>query len=101
MEISTAVIQLAALAQETRLKIFRLLVEAGADGMNAGDICHQLDIPASTLSFHLKDLTRAGMLNAEKHGRVVIYQANFKVMNSLLNFLQRNCCRRMKGGKCC
>ena len=100
MEMTEAVESLAALAQESRLAVFRLLIEAGPAGMMAGEISEELAIPASTLSFHLKDLSQAGLLQSERHGRSIIYQANYSAMNDLLKFLQKNCCRRSNGKYC-
>jgi len=94
MEILNAVNLLGALAQESRLSVFRLLVEAGPQGMSAGEISAELDIPASTLSFHLKDLNHAGLLDSERQGRSIIYRANYAAMNDLLKFMQHNCCKR-------
>lgn len=98
MEISSAVNLLGALAQESRLSVFRLLVEAGPQGLSAGEISEELGIPASTLSFHLKDLNHAGLLDSERQGRSIIYRANYAAMNDLLQFMQHNCCQR-SGGK--
>ncbi|HEX6792506.1 MAG TPA: metalloregulator ArsR/SmtB family transcription factor [Casimicrobiaceae bacterium] len=88
-----AVGALAALAQETRLALFRLLVEAGPDGMPAGVIAERLGVAAPTLSFHLKEVTHAGLIRARQHGRYVIYSADFDAMNALLAYLTENCCR--------
>mgnify|MGYP001404431045 CR=1 FL=1 len=92
METNTAVLLLSALAQETRLSVFRLLVEQGPDGMPAGQIAEQLGISPATLSFHLKELTHAGLTLSRQEGRYVIYSANFKAMDGLLSFLTENCC---------
>ena len=92
MKTSTAVPLLAALAQETRLSVFRLLVEQGPDGLPAGQIAEQLGISPATLSFHLKELTYAGLTQSRQDGRYVIYSANFKTMDGLLSFLTQNCC---------
>jgi DNA-binding transcriptional ArsR family regulator len=100
MEISNAVTKLAALAQETRLSIFRLLVEAGPAGLPAGDLSNELGIPPPTLSFHLKDLSHAGLINSIRDGRSIYYSANFTAVNDLLDYLKQNCCRRSKGGRC-
>ena len=93
METKTAVNALAALAQDTRLAIYRLLVEAGPAGVPAGGIAARLDIAAPTLSFHLKELTHAGLIEAEPQGRFVVYRADFGTMNALVGFLTDNCCR--------
>lgn len=97
METKFAVAALAALAQDTRLAIFRLLVEAGPPGVPAGGIAAQLGIAAPTLSFHLKELARAGLVGAEAQGRFVVYRADFDAINSLVGFLTENCCRASGG----
>lgn len=97
MESKTAILALGALAQESRLAIFRLLVQAGDEGLAAGRIAETLGVAASSLSFHLKELTHAGLLSSRQEGRFVIYSANFEVMNQLLGYLTENCC----GGKPC
>lgn len=88
---------LAALAQESRLAVFRLLVQAGPEGLAASHIAKQLGIAPSSLSFHLKELTHAGLISASPAGRFVIYSANFSTMNAVLAFLTENCC----GGNPC
>ena len=97
MEMTQAVQALSALAQGSRLSIFRLLVQAGPDGMAAGSIGEKLELPAATLSFHLAGLTRAGLADSRQDGRFVIYSANFESMNRLVGYLTENCC----GGKSC
>lgn len=92
MKSKDAITALAALAQESRLAVFRLLVQAGPAGMPATRIAERLDIPPSSLSFHLKELTHAGMVDQKKEGRSLIYSANFQTMNGLLDFLTENCC---------
>jgi DNA-binding transcriptional ArsR family regulator len=92
METKNALTALAALAQESRLAVFRLLVQAGPDGLAASKIAELLDIAPSSLSFHLKELAYAGMVNATPAGRSIIYAANFATMNALLGFLTENCC---------
>lgn len=92
METKSAVTLLAALAQETRLSVFRLLVEQGPDGLPAGQIAERLDISPATLSFHLKELTHAGLTLSRQEGRFVIYSAHYEAMNGLLSFLTENCC---------
>ena len=92
METKTAVTALAALAQESRLAVFRLLVQAGPVGMPAGKLSEALNIPPSSLSFHLKELTHAGMVSSRQEGRFVIYQANFDAAAALIAFLTENCC---------
>lgn len=84
---------LAALAQEARLRIFRALVVAGNDGLNPGDIASELDVAPATLSFHLKELTNAGLITQERRGRYLIYRASFESMNELLAYLTENCCQ--------
>ncbi len=88
-----AVTALAALAQETRLALFRLLVEAGPAGLAAGAIAERLDVAAPTLSFHLKELVHAGLIEASPQGRYVVYSADFGAMNALIAYLTENCCR--------
>lgn len=88
---------LAALAQESRLRAFRLLVQTGPQGLAASKIAEQLGIAPSSLSFHLKELAHAGLVIARQDGRFVIYSANFDTMNGLLAFLTDNCC----GGASC
>lgn len=92
MKSTDVVASLAALAQETRLGVFRLLVQAGAAGQTAGSIAERLDVAAPTLSFHLKELANAGLVTSESQGRYVIYRANYPAMNGLLEFLTANCC---------
>ena len=97
MKTLEAVAALAALAQETRLGIYRLLVSAGPGGLAAGAIAEKLDLPPATLSFHLKELSLAGLARSRQDGRFVIYSANFDTMVGLVSFLTENCC----GGKSC
>ena len=92
-----AVQALSALAQGSRLSIFRLLVQAGPEGMAAGSIGGRLGLPPATLSFHLAGLTRAGLADSRQDGRFVIYAANFPNMNQLVDYLTENCC----GGASC
>jgi DNA-binding transcriptional ArsR family regulator len=94
---SEAVLALEALAQESRLGIFRLLVEAGPEGIAAGEIAAKMGLPNPTLSFHLSQLRNAGLIEARRDGRSLIYSARFDVMNGLLGFLTENCC----GGASC
>ena len=93
MEKSGAVAALAALAQDTRLDVFRLLVQAGPDGMPAGQIGEQLGLPSATLSFHLNQLKQAGLITFRREGRSLIYAAEYSAMNALLGYLTDNCCR--------
>ncbi len=88
-----AVGRLAALAQPTRLAVFRLLVEAGRNGLPAGSIAERLDLAPATLSFHLAQLSQAGLLTSEREGRSIIYCANYAAMDGLIGYLTRNCCR--------
>lgn len=88
-------VSLAALAQETRLSIFRLLVEAGPEGVPAGQIGEALDVAPATLSFHLKELNRAGLLSSRQDGRFIYYAADFERMAALMTFLTQNCCQGM------
>jgi DNA-binding transcriptional ArsR family regulator len=92
MEIKKAVTALAALAQETRLSAFRALVAAGEAGMPAGEIAAQLGVPPNTLSFHLKELTHAGLITSRSEGRFVIYCADFSTMRGLVDYLSEECC---------
>lgn len=92
MEHETAVRALSALAQDTRLAVYRLLVQQGPSGMSAGEIAVGLDLPPATLSFHLKELSHAGLALARQDGRFVFYSADFDAMNALLAFLSENCC---------
>ena len=92
MDTRTAVTQLSAISQEARLEIFRILVQAGAEGLPAGAIGEQLKIPASTLSFHLKELTHAGLTSSRQVSRFIYYTANYEAMNTLLAYLTENCC---------
>lgn len=102
MEMKTAVERLSALAQESRLSVIRLLIEAGAEGLNAGAISDELGIPAPTLSFHLKDLSHAGLVSSKRLGRAIIYNANYKSMNDLIDFMLHNCCKRSSAeDDCC
>ena|SRR5690242_21271217 len=92
MDTKVAIGSLSALAQETRLAIFRMLVEAGAPGLAAGMIADRLDIPASSLSFHLTELHRAGLIAQRRESRSLIYSADFRAMSDLVGFLTENCC---------
>lgn len=97
METSDVVTALAALAHASRLATFRLLVQAGPNGLAASKIADALAIPASSLSFHLKELAHAGLVSVRQDGRFLIYAAQFEAMNAVLGFLTDNCC----GGKPC
>jgi DNA-binding transcriptional ArsR family regulator len=93
MKNTDAVIALGALAQESRLDVYRLLVQAGPDGMPAGSVSDALDLAPNTLTFHFDRLRQAGLVAARREGRSMIYAARFEVMNSLLGFLTENCCQ--------
>jgi ArsR family transcriptional regulator len=97
METDNALGALAALAHAVRLAVFRLLVQAGPEGLPAGRIAELTKMPASSLSFHLKELSRAGLLAARQDGRSIIYTARYETMNDLLGYLTENCC----GGNPC
>ena len=97
MESNTAVEALAALAQGSRLQVYRLLVQAGPEGLAASELAERLGIPANTLSFHLKTLSHADLVLARQEGRFIYYSANYEQMNVLLGFLTENCC----GGRTC
>ena len=97
MEPITAVESLAALAQDSRLAVYRLLVRAGPEGMPASEIAERLGIPANTLSFHLKTLSHADLVQSRHEGRFVFYSTRYDQMNDLLSFLTENCC----GGRDC
>jgi DNA-binding transcriptional ArsR family regulator len=92
MEISAAVAALGALAQDTRLRIFRALVARGPEGLAAGRISEKLELPAPTLSFHLAALRRAGLIVQRRDGRSLIYAADFDEMRGLVQYLTENCC---------
>ena len=92
VEAESVVRALAALAQETRLRVFRLLVQTGPEGLAAGRIAAALGLAAATLSFHLKELREAGVVRCERRGRSLIYSPDFPAMSSLLAFLAENCC---------
>ena len=93
MEILLAVSALSALAQESRLEVFRLLVQTGENGIPAGKIGEQLDLPLSTLSFHLSQLKQAGLVTCRREGRTLFYSANYSAMNTLMAYLTENCCQ--------
>lgn len=95
MEIKAAVTALAALAQETRLSIYRLLVEAGPEGVAAGRIGETLKVPGATMSFHLKELVRAGLVSARQKKQFIYYAVDFERMAELMTFLTQNCCHGM------
>ncbi|WIM09168.1 metalloregulator ArsR/SmtB family transcription factor [Enhydrobacter sp.] len=95
MESIEAVAALGALAQENRLEVFRLLVQAGPEGLPAGQIAERLKLASPTLSFHLAQLRHAGLVTAKRDGRSLIYAADYDGMDDLMSFLTENCC----GGK--
>lgn len=99
METKSAVNTLAALAQESRLEIFRLLVRRGVAGMAAGDLSAHFGMPPATMSFHLKELSSAGLIVSRRESRSIIYSADYDKMQELLSFLMENCCAD-NGGKC-
>lgn len=94
MEKDHALAALAGLAQESRLDIFRLLVEQGPEGLPAGMIAERLALPNATLSFHLKELTRAALVVSRQEGRFIYYSANFRTMDDVVAYLTENCCSR-------
>jgi len=93
MEKQDVLAALGALAQETRLDVFRLLVQAGPEGLAAGVIAEQLGVPTPTLSFHLKELRNAGIVTCRREGRSLLYAPDFGAMDALVGFLSRNCCQ--------
>jgi ArsR family transcriptional regulator len=97
METESVIKALTALSQSTRLGIFRLLVQVGPEGLSAGRIAECLSIPPSSLSFHLKELSNAGLLSSRQDSRYVIYSAQFDTMNAVIAYLTENCC----GGSPC
>lgn len=99
MKNKEAVRALSALAQESRLEVFRLLVRTGPGGLAAGELSERLGLPPATMSFHLKELTNAGLITSKRESRSIIYSADFARMQKLINFLLENCCAD-DGGKC-
>jgi len=97
MNSKQAVVKLASLAQETRLRIFRLLVEAGSAGLNASAIAEALDLAPATLSFHVAHLARAGLVNGRQESRFIFYSVKYSAMDDLIAYLSQNCCQ----GKAC
>jgi DNA-binding transcriptional ArsR family regulator len=97
MESIMAVEALGALAQDSRLQVYRLLVQAGPEGLPASEIAERIGIPPNTLSFHLKTLSHADLVTSRQEGRFIYYSANYGQMNALLGFLTENCC----GGRSC
>lgn len=92
MDIQASITAFDALSQETRLRAYRLLVQAGPDGLPAGEISQQLDTPHNTMSFHLSHLSNAGLVTSRKQGRSVIYSADYRIMHDLIRFLVKDCC---------
>ncbi|PKO91648.1 MAG: transcriptional regulator [Betaproteobacteria bacterium HGW-Betaproteobacteria-1] len=99
MNTQDAVSILSCLAQEARLEIFRLLVQNSPAGLAAGEIAKRLNIPASTLSFHLKELSHAGLIKSEQSSRFIYYSTDFQAINALVGYLMENCCGTDKN--CC
>lgn len=108
MELFEALEVFSSLSQETRLKVIKLLIEYGREGVAAGKIAEQLKIPDNTLSFHLSHMSRAGLVTSKKDGRSITYFANQSLIENLISFLDENCCAReiksknknCKGKKC-
>jgi ArsR family transcriptional regulator len=101
MDIQEVIVALSALSQETRLKVFKLLIEYGRSGAPAGALSEELDIPHNTLSFHLSHLSNAGLVSSKRDGRSIIYSANCEMMEELIGYLGENCCSRESGGSDC
>lgn len=93
MDIQKALIAFDALSQETRLRVFRMLVEQGAEGAPAGTLSDKLDIPHNTLSFHLNHMSNAGLILSQRKGRSIIYSANFEFFTGLIRYMVEDCCR--------
>jgi DNA-binding transcriptional ArsR family regulator len=100
MEMRVVLAALTALGHATRLAVFRRLVQAGPTGCVAGDLASEFGVPGATLSFHLKELAHAGLIEAEPRGRYVTYRANFARMNALLGYLTENCCAGTEDATC-
>ncbi len=101
MDAPAAVTALSALAQDTRLRAFRLLVERGPDGLPAGQLAAALDVPPSSLTFHLQQLLHAGLVTQRRASRNLIYAADIAAMNGLVGFLTENCCGQGSAGAVC
>jgi ArsR family transcriptional regulator len=101
MDTAAAVIALGALAQDTRLRAFRLLVERGPEGLPAGQLAAALGVPPSSLTFHLQQLLHAGLITQRRASRNLIYAPNVAAMNGLVGFLTENCCGQGKAGSVC
>lgn len=93
MDKKDAVVAFGALSQETRLRVFRLLVEYGKDGTPAGTLSETLGIPHNTLSFHLSQMSHAGLVLSQREGRSIIYRANFEFFTDLIRYMVKDCCR--------
>ena len=100
MDSKKAIAALAALAQETRLDVFRLLVRAGPGGLTAGAISQRLSVPGATMSFHLKELKNARVVHCRRETRSLIYSPDFAVMNALIEFLTEHCCEETSCRAC-
>ena len=94
MKIKDVVVALEAIAQESRLGIYRLLVQSGPEGLSAGRIAERMKLPPPTLSFHLAQLKRCGLVKCDRHGTSLVYSANFDAMNEIVSYLTENCCGR-------
>lgn len=94
MELRETTEVFSSLSQETRLRVFKLLIEYGRDGLVPGKIAEELSIPDNTLSFHLSHMSRAGLVTSKKNGRFVTYYANTELIEDLIEYLQANCCAR-------
>lgn len=101
MEMSSALEAFASLSQETRLQVFRTLIEYGREGAPAGTLAEELEIPANTLSFHLSHMSKARLVSSKKEGRTITYFANTGLINDLIGYLQKNCCVREKTKRSC
>ena len=93
MKTPEAIKALGALSQETRLSIYRLLVQEGPEGLAVGTIAERIDVAGPTLSFHLKEMAHAGLVTTRQEGRFIYYSANYAVMNNLMAYLTENCCQ--------
>ncbi len=96
MDINTATPTFAALAHETRLSVFKLLVEAGPNGLSAGEVGNKLDVVQNTMSSHLSILSQSDLISKERAGRSLIYRANYETMSNLITFLLQDCCKGSK-----
>ena len=96
MEMFEALESFASLSQETRLRVFKLLIEYGGDGLLPGRIASELKIPGNTLSFHLSHMSKAGLVTSKKEGRSITYYANCDHIENLIEYMQKNCCARQK-----